>query len=149
LVVGSVFLSSKPVYLEKFTEIKYAIPQQGPSRLLDVFTHEKLYAKYSDIIVVSTCNPYSNFSGTIWAGGFFLPYDHLRGDFENRMQTDKIVTNVQSRSFFIKEVRDYAKTKHMPVAVVTGDQACQGQLPLAAELRSVPNVVLVPVDKLP
>jgi hypothetical protein len=141
IMVGFMLLAfNLPKSLDRFLTAKYAIPQTLPNRPLDIFTHDHVYKQYSDVIVLNYCNPYTNFTGTIWAGAFFFPYNVQRQKLENSLQVRTGQELEMETSTLLQDIISYAQPKARPVALVGGD--CMN-LPAAAQLLKGSNVQLV------
>jgi hypothetical protein len=129
-----------PKYLDNFMRVKYAIPQTNQNRLLDVFTHEELYAKYSDVVFINYCNPYANFTGTIWAGGYFLPYNVERQKLENSMLNESMGATSND---LVTRIKHYVVNNNKPVAIVDGECVLGF---VKESFGSTPNAVLLDVN---
>jgi len=126
LVTGALIFYSPPKHLKEFVATKRAIPQTEPRRLLDVYTNEAIYEKYSDVITLYSCNPYTNFTGTLWGGSYFLSYNDARGKLENDLLKRNNELSLQN-SPLLDDIDKYAAGKNKPVAVVIGEVYCANE----------------------
>jgi hypothetical protein len=122
LVAVCLFSFSMPKHLGNYVETRYSIPETSSNRILDPLIDPSIYSAYSDAIFLNNCNPYTNFTATIWSGSLFLPYTPLRHQIENDLATFVPQNVSQPNNKLINAVAEYASSKDKPVAIVVGGE---------------------------
>jgi hypothetical protein len=120
ICLGILMLVNQPKWMQEFIGSKYSIAQSAPTRLLDVYTNNTIYEKYSDAIGLCSGNPYTNYTATLWGGTFFLSYDAQRESLEHSLNTQDSTLS-QPNSELLNKIKKYAAGKNKPVAIIIGD----------------------------
>lgn len=136
LMIGAVMAAgSIPPHLRQFIDQRYVVIDTPANHILDVYTYDKNYRRYSDLIRFDSCERYDNFKSLIWGGSFYLPYNPQRATLEEAVL-------IGSNGAVLTALQNYAATKDRPVAVVA-----TGHCQLSAELQQAGlegrNVMLV------